>query len=155
MIDLTQRPSTYWHPTRRNRFDSALVVLLGLHLFPRLDPGDQRRVENWLIDDFHKHSDYPYVVFRQDIGASSDLIAYLRAMAMARLGLPTGIEGLEWKEFAQLSWLGPSTATFNDFRRFDAETDAAADFLRSNGLALDERTAQGKRWMDEMQARYP
>ncbi len=154
MADLTQRPSTYWHPIRRNRFDSALVVLLGLHLFPRLDPGDQQRVENLLIDDFHK-CPIPYTVFRQDAGASSDVVAYHRAMAMARLGMPTGIAGLEWKEFAQLSWLGPSTATFNDFRRFDAQTDAAADFLRSNGLALDERTAQGRRWMDEMQARYP
>ncbi len=154
MVDLTQRPSTYWHPTRRNRFDSALVVLLGLHLFPRLDPGDQQRVENWLIDEFHS-CPIPWVVIRQDVDASSDRIAYHRAMAMARLGLPTGIDGLEWKEFAQLSWLGPSTATFNDFRRFDPETDAAADFLRSNGLELDERTAQGKRWMDAMHVRYP
>ena len=154
MADLTQRPSTYWHPIRRDRFDSALVVLLGLHLFPRLDLADQQRVENWLIDDFHKHSAVPYVVFRS-LKTTSDFVAYYRAMAMARLGMPTGVEGLEWKEFAQLSWLGPSTATFNDFRRFDAETDAAADFLRANGLALDERTAQGKRWMDEMQARYP
>ena len=155
MADLTQRPSSFWHPTRRRRFDSALVVLLGHHLFPRLGAIEQERVENLLIDDFSKGSEFPYTVLRQDIGASSDFIASLRGLAMARLGMPTGIADLDWKDFVDPSSMRPGKSLVGAFRRFDAATDAAADFLRSNGLALDERTGQGKRWMDAMHVRYP
>ena len=69
--------------------------------------------------------------------------------------MPTGIAGLEWRDFVHTSRLGLGGSTFNNFRRFDADTDAAADFLRANGLALDERTGQGKRWMHAMHVRYP
>ena len=142
------QPSLLWHPIRRRRFDAALTVLLGIHAFRRLNADDKAKVETWLSAQFKgfAKSEYPYFVLRQTIGESSDLIAGMRADAMARLGMPTGVEGLKWYEF-----LGSAQS----FRRFDPATQAAANFLQANGITLDDDNAETKDWMDLMRTRYP
>ncbi len=153
MLKALTRPSSFWHPIRRRRFDSALAVLLGLHLFRRLSAEDQALVENLLIENCRKWSSCPYTVLLNNLGTSSDFIAALRAGAMSKLGMPTGVEGLPWSEFLHPSWQGLTVQT--TFRRFDAATEDAAEFLRANGLVLDEDNGHAKNWMDAMRVRYP
>lgn len=107
-------------------------------------------MEDFLIDDFKRWSSYPYTVLRQDMGSSSDIIASLRAGAMARLGMSTGIAGLEWSDFVR-----PTRGIGSSFRRLDHATDEAAEFLRANGLVLDDEAGHAKNWIDAMRAQYP
>jgi len=60
---------------------------------------------------------------------------------------------LPWSEFLHASWQGLTVQT--TFRRFDAATEDAAEFLRANGLVLDEDNGHAKNWMDAMRVRYP
>jgi hypothetical protein len=140
---------------RQRRYDSALIVLLALNLFERLSPVDQQNVEHVLIEVFRKRAPDPYTAWRDIVGPSSDLVAILRGIAMAKLELPTGIDGLDWRSFVPSPWLRNPLRALHAFRRFDPATDEAADFLRSKGLALAEPSDHGARWMDEMRTRYP
>ena len=155
MIETSFRPDSFWHPIRRRRFDSALVVLLALHLFPRLGKLQQEQVENELVKVFSKTQEYPYLAWREIVGPSSNYVAIIRGVAMARLNMPTGVDGLDWDDFVRPSWLKfPLQASYS-FRSFDASTDQAIDFLRSRGLDLEEAAGRGLRWIGEMHARYP
>jgi len=152
---LLMRPHPFWHPIRRRRFDGALVVLLARYWFQRFDAITQERVDNELTDLFWAQNLDPYGIWLQMVGRESDSVAILRGIAMARLNMPTGVEGLEWNEFVRPAWLrGPMSALYA-FRKFDAANDDAADFLRAHGLSLDETAVQGLRWMTDMHARYP
>ena len=68
MLKTLTRPSSFWHPIRRRRFDSALAVLLGLHLFRRLSAEEQALVENLRIENCKKWSSYPDTVRLNDLG---------------------------------------------------------------------------------------
>ena len=140
---------------RRPLFDSAVVVLIGLNVFPRLGQKEQQEVEHDLTKLFKKTAATPYTAWREIVGPSSDHVAFLRGIAMARLRLATGVEGLDWSSFVQSSWLRSPLRWIYAFQRFDPATDEAADFLRSKGLVLDEPSDHGLRWMNEMRARYP
>ena len=154
MTEQALRPDSFWHPIRRRRFDSALIVLLALHWFPRLGELGQEQVENELVNVFKKKSPTPYLAWREIVGPTSDHVAMVRGVAMARLNMPTGVEGLEWNEFVRPRWLRAPVLASLSFRSFDVATDQAIDFLRAKGLALEER-GHGYRWMAEMRARYP
>jgi hypothetical protein len=155
MIETSVRPDSFWHPIRRRRFDSALVVLLALHQFPRLSKLQQDQAENELVKVFSKTQEYPYLAWREIVGPSSNEVAIIRGVAMARLNMPTGVDGLDWGDFVRPSWLKfPLQASYS-FRSFDASTDQAIDFLRSKGLDLKEAAGRGLRWISEMHARYP
>jgi len=148
-------PDSFWHPIRRRRFDSALIALLALHLFPKLSTLQQERVENELVNVFKTTSEYPYLVWRDYAGQSSNTVAIIRGVAMARLNMPTEVAGLEWNDFISPNWLRFPLQAAMAFRSFDASTDQAIDFLRSKGLALEEAAGRGLRWITEMHARYP
>ena len=155
MTERSVRPNSFWHPIRRRRFDSALVVLLALHLFPKLSALEQEQVENDLVEVFRARAADPYLAWRQMVGPTSDSVAILRGISMARLEMTTGIDGLAWNDVVPRSWLRSPLSALYSFRRFNAATDEAADFLRSNGIILDEASAHALRWMSEMHARYP
>jgi hypothetical protein len=153
MIESSLRPDSFWQPIRRRRFDSALVMLLALHLFPRLGKLQQEQVENELVKVFSKTQEYPYLAWREIVGPSSNYVALIRGVAMARLNMPTGVDDLDWNDFVRPSWLKfPLQASYS-FRSFDACTDQAIDFLRSRGLGLEESAGRGLRWISEMHAR--
>jgi len=146
-------PDGFWQPIRRRRFTSALVAILSLQLFPRLDPNTQQKVENELSKIFTCTSEMPYVAWRDMAGQSSATVAILRGIAMARLNLPTGIDDLPWEAFVSRSWLRYPMQAAMSFRRFSKITDEAADLLRSKGLTLDQPTDYGHRWRMSMRAR--
>ena len=155
MNECSALPDGFWHPIRRRRFASALVAILSMQLFPRLDPGMQQNVEHELVKLFARTSDMPYLIWRDAAGQSSASVALLRGIAMAQLDLPTGIDDLAWDAFVPRAWLRSPMLSANSFRRFDKMTDEAADFLRSKGLNLDEPTDYGHRGWMAMRARYP
>ncbi len=155
MTEPSVHSSSFWKPTRRHRFDSAIVVLIALNVFPRFGQKERQEVEQELREVFKKTAATRYTAWREIVGRSSDHVAVLRGIAMARLRISTGVEGLDWSSFVQGSWLRNPLRSLYAFQRFDPATDEAADFLRSRGFVLDEPSDHGLRWMNEMRARYP
>jgi hypothetical protein len=86
MTEPSVHSSSFWKPTRRHRFDSAIVVLIALNVFPRLGQKEQQEVEHELTEVFKKTAATPYTAWREIVGPSSDHVAVLRGIAMARLG---------------------------------------------------------------------
>ena len=149
------RATSFWHPIYRRRFNSAMLVLLAHHLFPRLSATQQTRVDDELTEIFKRQSEFPYRLFAQKSGELTDGSAALRGVAMARLDLPTEVDGLAWSDFVLPSWKRVPSFAYLAFRRLHRATDDAVDYLHAKGLDLDEGSTHSRRWMESMRARYP
>jgi hypothetical protein len=135
------------------RLRAAKAVLLSLHLFPLLSAEQQAAVEKELEDWHSKHSEfsYSYILSR----CTPTQLAALRAVAMARLKINTGIEALKWEDLLGWKWrLHPHMLNLS-FREFDAATDEALEFLRAYGIKFADSEKLGKRWLNTMKAKYP
>ena len=153
---LPPRARDFWHPIYRRRFRSAVMVLLGRHLFEQLPDGDKARVES-MADQINKEARniLPYMVRQRgaDPDATEDWRAVWRGRAMAALGMSTGIDGLTWDELS----VGRRNPVFDllPFQRFHPVTDDAVAFLHERGVELDAHARQSQAWLDAMRRRYP
>jgi hypothetical protein len=134
------------------RYKAALIVLLGAHMFPRLDPARRAQVEAEMSANFNR-SDTPAAGWRRS--AQWDTIAAFRAAAMEQVGIEPPIPGLSWSQlFAPWAhwrkwpqW--PVMRNFDsrpayavlDFRPMDGATEDAKAVLRSSGIEIGEVSA--------------
>ena len=120
----------------RRRFDVALFIYLGAHVFSTLRPEERARVEAKVTELIKQASASKAAHVRY---ASPDLRAFFRGLAMQRLDTPTSVEGITWDGLmprlsAPIRW---ELRCF-DFRpRAPATTEAIA-FLRARGLDVPD-----------------
>jgi hypothetical protein len=138
----------------RRRYRAALTILLGLHAFARLSLAHQSLVEEWLTEWCHRYSEFPYSVIRSKLSTPFTL-ASMRALAMARLGFGTGVEGVSWGELLPRGWKSGRGATPLGFEQFHPATGDALAFLEQRGVRLDPSFGIGPEWLATMKAKYP
>lgn len=121
---------------QRRRFDIALFIYLGAHVFSTLRPEDRARVEGEVTEllkqawwDKASHARY----------ANPELRAFCRALAMQRLDTPTSIEGITWDDLVPrpgrlIRW----DLRFLDFRPLSPATNEALAFLRARGVDIPD-----------------
>jgi len=131
-----------------------LIVLLGVHMFERLDAADRARVESEVTDNYRKSAEPPAVWKRY---ASWDIVAASRAAAMQRLGIESGLPGYPWVDlFApwamwRRKWLQwPLTncdlrpwVVAGDFLQMDPATADAKRLLREHGFEIPDESPWG------------
>lgn len=124
-----------WLPsTRERRYRAALATLLSSHAFAQLQQSDRAKVDDELVAIYKPFGIYPWWRFRRD--ASQDAMAGDRAIAMWRLGLPTGVPELEWAAVLH-PWHRESPAQLaQDFRPRHPTTEEALKFLGEPGMSL-------------------
>jgi hypothetical protein len=141
-----------WMPlTRERRYRAALAVLMGFHAYEALDGKQRESVDRELVEIFKPFGIYPWWRFRIDV--SPIAMAAERAIAMARLGLPTQVAGVTWRD-ALHPWHMSSPGQLSlDFRAYTTAVDEAADFLESNGVELQALRHYGRRYLREARER--
>jgi hypothetical protein len=140
-------------PLREQRFRAALAILLSTHVFERLDAKQRVRVEDELVAVYRPLGVYPWWRSRKD--QPDGARAAERAVAMQRLEVPTGIEGLSWSEIIRPAWrANPALLSFA-YRPFHPATDRAIAFLAERGVVLAERHMVGSAWFAAMKRKYP
>lgn len=134
----------------RRAFNAALVVLIGKYVFERLDAEQRRAVDGEVDRNIRVELQVPRVDRKwfgwADLGA-------VRAVAMARLGLSTGVPGYTWDELlsrywwwkkVQLQWSQQQPADVRDgavdmdFHPFHPATEDAKAFMRRNGYLIPD-----------------
>jgi hypothetical protein len=127
-----------------------------LYVYERLIDSDKERVEKELIRWFSKRTEFPYLVQRPRM--TPELLAFYRAGAMARLGMRTGVDGMDWNDALPFSWRHPGLLGqlgAYDFKRFDPATDEAIAYFESRGIRVDATRDMGKKWIEQQRAVHP
>ena len=145
-------PFVSWIKRRRRarQCRAATAVLLALHVFRRLDAASQARVDADVKRLVEAKVDALVMIAR--LGEMR--LAALRGPAMARLGIATGVPGMDW---AQVVEPAPMTSAwpFPDFMRNSHVADDALEILARHGVRFDKAEAIGNAWLTEMKSRYP
>jgi hypothetical protein len=126
-----------WVPcTRTRRYHAALSVLVASHRFPQLESQAKARVNDELVKIFKPFGIYPWWRFRHDVPPTT--MAADRAVAMYRLGIPTGVPELSWEQVLH-PWHQQSPAQLlQDFNARHSATEEAVQFLAARGLPRAE-----------------
>ena len=136
------------------RYRAAIATIVSIFVYERLPPSEQSRVESELARWFSKTTEIPYTVQRPKM--TTGLLAYYRATAMSRLGIPTGIPTLPWEAALPFTWRRlPAAGAAYDFQEFDVATDEAIAELASHGVTTGATQGMGARWLQQMKAAYP
>jgi hypothetical protein len=147
MLDVLLRP------LRTRRYHAALAILLSTHVFGRLDAKQKSRVDDELVGIYRPSGIYPWWRFRKD--QPEGVQAAERAVAMQRLGVLTGIEGLSWSEIIRPAWSrNPALLSFA-YRPFHPATDQAIAYLAERGVVVSEGRMVGPQWLAAMKKKYP
>lgn len=150
---LFRESALLWVPrTQSRRYHAALAVLLAIHRLPQLDGSDKARIDAELVQVYKPLGLYPWWRFRSD--ASPVAMAGIRAVAMYRLGIPTGVEGLRWESVLHPLHRQSPTLLIQDFSTNHPATDEAIQLLVSHGVPPTEIERFGKRWLDDARAKY-
>ncbi len=146
-------PFISWIKRRRRarQCRAATAVLLALYVFRRLDAADQARVDADVKRLVEAKVDALVLIAR--LGGEMRLAA-LRGPAMARLGIATGVPGLDWAQVIEPSSM-TSAWPFPDFMRNSDVADDALEILARHGARFDKAEGIGNAWLSEMKARYP
>lgn len=118
--------------SRKRRYQAALGTLLAVQAFECLDGQQRSKVDDELVVIYEPFGIYPCWKLRRDVSRTS--MAADRAVAMCRLGFPTGLQGLEWSEVLHPWHLQNPALVKGDFRLQHPATEEARLFLRSRGL---------------------
>jgi hypothetical protein len=141
-----------WMPaTRERRYHASLAVLAGMYSYGLLDAAQRARVDCELVEIYKPLGVYPWWRFRRD--ASPTGMAGDRAVAMARLGLPTQVRNLEWSDILHPWHVSSPAQLALDFRAYSEATDDAIEFLQSSGAALEAELKYGKHYLRSLRAR--
>ena len=81
-------------------------------------------------------------------------LAALRGPAMARLGIATGVPGLDWAHVLDAASMTDAWP-FSDFMRNSDAADEALEILARHGVRFDKSEGIGNAWLSKMRARYP
>ena len=136
------------------RFRAAVAALLSEHVFSSLPKETQVRVDLTVVAEYRAHFLFAWWMRKPDV--SPDVAAIDRAYAMARLGVPTGVQDLPWTEL-----LSPRNSYFaflanhrgsRTFSRFHPATDEAIEHLRKRGVALSDELSHGHKWLQSQRA---
>ncbi len=153
---LPSRAESFWHPFYGRRFRAALLVGVGETGFDSLPPSSQRAVDD-KCNELNKanHNILPWGIAQRGFAPNDDGIAAWHGVAMAHLDMPTGVEGLRWRDFVS-AWAmrNPDVMCFR-FRRFDRATDDAFAFLAAAGLDMSPRMRQSHAWLEAGRRQYP
>jgi len=146
-------------------FNAALIVLLGTYRFARLSAEEKARVDREVNDILKVDPDYVSDI-RQ--WRALDSIGAFRGIAMARLGIATGISGPAWQEmlrfweetFLDLAiWERDMRTGFVlwDYRAGSTATADAKRYLRQHGLDIPDVEAANPWEMESLlgTASYP
>jgi hypothetical protein len=140
-----------WLPcTRARRYHAALATLLAIHRFPRLDGTSKARIDAELVQIFKPLGIYPWWRYRPDVPPTT--MAADRAVAMYRLGIPTGIADLRWENVLHPWHRQSPTQIIQDFSAYHAATDDAIRFLASHGVVSPELKHFGSQWLERARA---
>ena len=141
-----------WVPaTRERRYRASLAVLLGMYSYGYIDAKQRARIDRELVEIYKPFGVYPWWRFRRD--ASLTGMAGDRAVAMARLGLPTHVPNLEWSDVLHPWHLSSPGQMALDFRAYSEATDDAIEFLKSCGVVFDAELKYGKQYLRSVRER--
>ena len=145
-------PFVSWVRRRRRERQrrDALAVLLSLYVFRRLDAAGQVRVDA----DVKRLVEATAEAFVTVAQLGEMRLAALRGPAMARLGIATGVPGLDWAEVLEPASM-TSAWPFADFMCNSDAADGALEILARHGARFDKEEGIGNAWLSEMKARYP
>ena len=134
----------------RRAFNGALIPLIGTYVFERLDEEKRRAIDAEVDRNLNLEVQMPPASIDRKWGSWS-WIGAERAVAMARLGIPTGIPGYAWDDLlapyrywkeVRTSFFQPKPvdmrgmAAGGDFHPFHQATEDAKDFMRKNGYLV-------------------
>ena len=139
-----------WIPTSRDRrYKAALTTLLCLYRYPQLDTATKAKIDDEIVLIFKQFGLYPYWRFIRNIPEKTR--AGDRAIAMCRLDIPTGIEGLHWSDFMHPWHQDAAAQLIMDFKSYSAETDQAIEFLRTHGVHSEQIDHYSRDWLHKAQ----
>jgi hypothetical protein len=139
--------------SRRRRYRAALAVLVALHAYDRLTLNQQASVEEELAAWYRRFSEFPYSVVSKQVDVLT--LASLRAFAMARLGLSTGVPGHTWADLLPFWWRRSPGMLALAFQRFHPGTGDALAYLSAKGIQFPSELGLGPEWLATMKATYP
>ena len=125
-----------WFSSKRSserRRRAALVVLLGVVSFKRLNDTQQEAV---LLEVKRMLAPFGIAYAWHESGASVVTTAVFRAVAMHRLGFPSGSPSASWASLLYRGWALLPASIGLTFRRFAPETELAREHLRSEGFVV-------------------
>ena len=124
MHKLPARANSPWHPIYSRRFRAALAVAIGETSFSMLTPALQRVVDQE-CDKINKARGniLPWGVAQRGFEPNLDHIATWHGVSMARLQLPTGVDGLDWRDFLGTWAVRNPDHAYLGFRRFHPATE--------------------------------
>jgi hypothetical protein len=136
-----------WLPaTHKRRYHAALAVLLGIYVYDALSKLQRVEVEGEIVELLKPFGVYPWWSSRKDI--SPQILAPDRALAMARLNLPTGLVGLEWNDVVHPWHVSNPAQLRQDLRLYTVEVDEAVATLEAHGVRAPELRSFGKKYLD-------
>ncbi len=128
----------------RRRYNAAIVVLLGAHVFENLASERRASVEAEVNNNFDK-SDTPAIASRRVF--EPDAMTAHRAAAMDRLGFDLNFDNLSWSqllepwrmwrkipEFTGRIYDSRADMLLNDYRLTHSATEDAKQLLRDHGI---------------------
>ena len=140
-------------PIHARRYKAALAVLLATKVFATLSAEDRSRIDDELVKIYRPVGVYPWWRFRSDVGEV--VRAADRAVAMWRLGIPTGAPGLTWSDALSEKWMRSPWKLRAAFRAFHPATEEAIGFLRAHGVRFEPMHETGPAWLASMKRRFP
>lgn len=140
-------------PVHRRRYKAALAVLLATHVFAKLNAEERSRVDDELVNIYRRVGVYPWWRFRSDVPEA--VRAAERAVAMWRLGIPTGAHGLTWSDTLSEKWMQSPWKLGSVFRAFHPATEEAIASLRAHGVRFEPIHETGPAWLASMKSRFP
>ena len=137
----------WWVPaTKARHVHAAMAVLVSLSAFAKLEGPQRVKVDDELIEIYKPWGIYPWWRFNKALSVE---MAPSRAVAMRRLGMPTGMSDLTWDDVLHPWHKHDPALIYWDFQPYHANTDEALDYLRPRGLCLPEGVHFGKRWLQQ------